>query len=142
MRVELTTSGCTLYREPGDKRISHESTVTYHMKLKLNEQGHNFARMYPDREGLTSCRQGLKDKKAGIILWHERYAIEDAAQEFNQYKSIRYMRTDFPANTAANRRLERVIDYLREELNEELPYPRFLGIKDAIKLIEYAQLTR
>lgn len=84
MRVELTNSGCTLYREDGDKRISHESTVGYHMKLLLNTQGHKFVRMNPSKHGLTSCELGLRDHKQGICLWHERYAIENAATEFNQ----------------------------------------------------------
>ena len=86
MKVELTQAGCTLIREPGDKRISHESTVGYHMKRLLNAQGHRFVRIYPDQHGLTSCRLGLADRKAGLWLWHERYAIENAATEFNRGK--------------------------------------------------------
>lgn len=86
MKAKLTLSGCTLIREPGDKRISHESTVGYHMKRQLNAQGYHFVRMYPDKHGLTACRLGLIDHKARIALWHERYAIEDAAQEFNRGK--------------------------------------------------------
>jgi hypothetical protein len=64
MKAELTNSGCTLTRESRDKRISHESTVGYHMKLLLNAHGHNFVRMYPCKHGLTACRLGLLDRKA------------------------------------------------------------------------------
>jgi hypothetical protein len=45
---------------------------------------YKFVRMYPFKHGLTSCRLGLIDRKAKIILWHERYAIENAAAAFNQ----------------------------------------------------------
>jgi hypothetical protein len=95
MRVNLTEFGCGLYREPGDKRISHESTVGYHMKRLLNAQGYHFVRFYPDRHGLTSCRLGLIDRKANIILWHESYQVENAAAMFNA-GHVTFMRT--PAN--------------------------------------------
>lgn len=84
MQAILTNSGCTLKREDGDKRISHESTVGYHMKRLLNAQGFHFVRMNPSRHGLTDCKVGLIDHKLDVALWHERYAIENAATEFNQ----------------------------------------------------------
>lgn len=83
MKAELTESGCTLRRESGDARIYHESTVVSRMREALNAQGYRFRRIYPDRCGLTACRLGLRDAQRKIILWHERYAIEDARQEFN-----------------------------------------------------------
>lgn len=86
MQIELTKSYCTLRREPGDPRISHESTVGYHMKRLLNAQGHHFVRMNPSRHGLTSCSVGMIDRKADVAIWHERYAIENAATEFNRGK--------------------------------------------------------
>lgn len=95
MKVNLTQTGCTLIREPGDKRISHESTVGYHMKQLLNRDGFNFVRMYPDKHGLTSCKLGLIDHKRKIALWHERYQIEDAAKEFNSGR-VFLMRVDNP----------------------------------------------
>ena len=49
-------------------------------------------RFYPDKHGLTACRLGLIDRKANIILWHERYAIENAATEFNRGR-VFFMRT-------------------------------------------------
>ena len=94
MKIELTQAGCTLIREPGDVRISHESTVGYKMKQLLNEQGHKFVRMSPSKHGLTGCRLGLRDHKAGICLWHERYAIENAASEFNKSKRVFFQRVD------------------------------------------------
>jgi hypothetical protein len=45
-----------------------------------------FVRMNPSKHGLTACTLGLIDHKAGIALWHERYAIENAATEFNRGK--------------------------------------------------------
>jgi hypothetical protein len=84
MIVQLRKYSCTLKREPGDQRISHESTVGFGMKKLLNAQGYHFTRMNPSRHGLTACRVGLWDRKAKIILWHERYAIENAATEFNR----------------------------------------------------------
>lgn len=93
MKVELTEAGCTLYREDGDKRISHESTVGYHMKLLLNAKGFKFVRTNPSEHGLTSCTLGLWDKKRDIFLWHERYQIEDAAQTFNHKRKVFFLRT-------------------------------------------------
>lgn len=135
MKATLTEAGCTLTRESGDKRISHESTVGYHMKRLLNnmlqvETSHGtefiplittimpeasegdvtggafpvetaavsrftkgephswrrlrFVRLNPSRHGLTACKVGLIDRKANIVLWHERYQIENAATEFNR----------------------------------------------------------
>jgi len=92
MQAKLTLAGCTLTREPGDKRLSHESTVGYKMKLALNAQGFHFVRLNPSRHGLTSCKVGLIDRKANIILWHERYAIENAATEYNT-GCVYFMRT-------------------------------------------------
>jgi hypothetical protein len=92
MKVTLSNSTCTLSREPGDKRISHESTVGYHMKRELNAQGYHFVRLNPSKHGLTSCKVGLIDRKANIILWHERYAIENAATEFNR-GAVGFMRS-------------------------------------------------
>jgi hypothetical protein len=86
MTVTMTQAGCTLKREKGDPRISHESTVGYKMKLLLNAMpiGYKFVRMNPSRHGMTACKVGLIDHGAGIILWHERYAVENAATEFNR----------------------------------------------------------
>jgi hypothetical protein len=85
MKIHMTDAGCTLTREPGDPKLYHESTVGYHMKKLLNALpiGYKFVRMNPSKHGLTSCKVGLIDHGAGIILWHERYAIEDAATAFN-----------------------------------------------------------
>jgi len=92
-KAELTQSGCTLKREAGEPRVSHESTVVYRMKKALNAQGHKFVRMNPSRHGLTACKLGLIDHKAKIILWHERYAIENAATEFNHGR-VYFMRVE------------------------------------------------
>lgn len=82
-RVELAESYCKFTRCTGDPRISHESTVGYRLKLALNAAGFNFVRMNPSRYGLTACTLGLIDHKRGIVLWHERYAVEDAAKAYN-----------------------------------------------------------
>lgn len=94
MKIKLTKSGCSLIREPGDKRIPKESTVVFHMRNLLNAQGHHFVRINPSRYGLTSCKIGLADWKAKIILWHERYAIELAHEEFNKAGEVWLMRVD------------------------------------------------
>lgn len=95
MKIKTTESRAVLIREPGDKRISHESTVSHHMRRLLNERdGGGWTRFYPDRVGLTSCRQGLQNRKLKIAYWHERYAIEDAAQTFNKSGRVFYMRAN------------------------------------------------
>ena len=92
MRIEVTNLGCTLYREQGDKAISHASTVTHHMRRLLRAQGYPVVRFYPDTEGLTGCRQGVINRRAGVCFWHERYAIENAAHEFNCEGKVFYQR--------------------------------------------------
>lgn len=93
MKILEGNSGLTLVRESGDARISKESTVTHHMRRLLNERdGGGWTRFYPNREGLTSCRQGVCHRKRGVYYWHERYAIEDAHEEFNKSKEIFYLR--------------------------------------------------
>lgn len=94
MKATIGIGGATLHREPGDKAISHESTVGYHLKRLLNEQGHKFVRMNPSRHGLTGCKLGLIDHKAGIILWHERYAVEAAHQAFNREGKVFLQRVE------------------------------------------------
>ena len=84
MRVEIANTYCTLYREPGDKAISKESTVCFHMRRLLNLEGWDFRRIDPRRYGLTDCRVGARDRKRKVYLWHERYAVEQAHVAFNQ----------------------------------------------------------
>ncbi len=85
MKATMTQAGCELIREDGDPKLYHESTVGFHMKKLLNALPihYRFVRMNPSKHGLTACKVGLIDHGAGIILWHERYAIENAATEFN-----------------------------------------------------------
>ena len=92
MKITTKPGEITLYREPGDKSIGHESTVTHHMRRLLNARdGGGWTRFYPDREGLTACRQGVQNKRTGVYYWHERYQIEDAAKEFNNTDSVHFM---------------------------------------------------
>lgn len=93
MKANLTTEGATLVREAGDRRIYKESTVGFYLKKLLNAQGYKFTRMYPCKNGLTSCRLGLRENKQKFCLWHERYAVENAAKEFN-LGSVFFRRTD------------------------------------------------
>jgi len=93
MRIEMTKHYCTLYREPGDKALSHESTVGYHMKQLLNAQGHKFVRMNPSNGGLTACTLGLIEHKSNVGLWHERYAVEMAHKAFNS-GSVTFQRVE------------------------------------------------
>lgn len=84
MRIEVTECGVTLHREKGDKAFSHESEVTHHLRRLLRlSTGRPFVRFYPDREGLTGCRQGVCDRRGGVCYWHARYAVEAAHRAFN-----------------------------------------------------------
>ncbi len=84
MKATITASGATLYRETGDKRLSKKSTVGFELKKLLNAQGWNFVQYRGIKNEMTSCKLGLIDHKAGVILWHERYAVEMAHQAFNE----------------------------------------------------------
>lgn len=83
-KLKLMNHGLELVREPGDPALSHESVVTHHIRrlLRLHDSG-PWVRMYPDREGLTSCRQGVTRRDTGVCYWHERYQIEAAHRAFN-----------------------------------------------------------
>lgn len=83
MRATLTARMAYLVREKTDKRIAHETTVAQHLKRLLNAQGFAFVRYNPSRENLTACTIGLIDHRRGIVLWHERYAVESLSAEFN-----------------------------------------------------------
>lgn len=103
MKIEANKSGCTLIREPGDKRISHESTVVHHMRRLLNardgrrtddRKAGTWRRFYPYKVGLTSCRLGLWNGREGaeaIVYWHERYTVQNAATEFNENNKVFFM---------------------------------------------------
>ena len=94
MRIEREVSGIALVREPGDRAISKESTVTHHIRRLLNSQERvgKWTRFYPDREGLTSCRQGVQNKKQKVWYWHERHQIESASQRFNLRGSVFFLK--------------------------------------------------
>jgi len=87
MKIKQSRNGITLIREPGDKAISHESTITHHIRRLLNEKGYRkWVRFYPDRVGLTSCRQGVRtvDGENEVAYWHANYMIEEAHKAFNK----------------------------------------------------------
>jgi len=94
MKVNLGTGSCSLIRETGDKRIAKESTVVFHMRNLLNAQGHHFVRINSSHYGLNSCKCGLADHKAGIVLWHERYAVEAAHEAFNKEMRVTFQRVN------------------------------------------------
>jgi hypothetical protein len=83
MKIKRYPNGIELIREKGDKAISHESTVTHHIRRLLNarDKRGGWTRFYPNRIGLTDCRQGVRRDE--VRYWHERYQIEPAHQEFN-----------------------------------------------------------
>jgi len=91
MKIKTSEDGIELVREHGDKAISHESTVTYHLRRLLNERdGDIWVRCWPHKIGMTDCRQGVQQmspsptgKSNNTLYWHERYAIEAAHKAFN-----------------------------------------------------------
>jgi len=84
MKINETANGIELIRENGDKSLSHESNVTYHIRRLLNEKNNNqWVRCWPHKIGLTACEQGVRNKKTEVIYWHDRYALEAAHKAFN-----------------------------------------------------------
>ena len=84
MRIVTNETGIVLFREHGDKALSHESSVTHHMRRLLNARdGGGWVRFWPDREGMTDCRQGVCNRRKRVYYWHERYAVEAAHKAFN-----------------------------------------------------------
>ena len=83
MRIKRYRNGIELIREKGDKAISHESTVTHHIRQLLNARDKvgRWTRFYPCRVSLTDCRQGVR--RGNVCYWHERYAVEAAHRAFN-----------------------------------------------------------
>lgn len=97
MKIKESASGIMLIREPGDRAISKESTVTHHIRrlLNLQERDGKWTRFYPDREGMTSCRQGVWNKKRKIYYWHGQYQIESASQEFNLRRCVFFLKGEW-----------------------------------------------
>lgn len=96
MKIKQSENGIELIREPGDKTLSKESSVTHHLRRLLNEVGERrWVRFYPHQYGLTACTQGLRtaDKGGEIIYWHERYQIEAAHKAFNS-GSVFYLKAN------------------------------------------------
>lgn len=84
MRIEMTLCGVTVFREKGDKALGHEHEVTHHLRRLLRAAtGRPFVRFWPDREGMTACRQGVCDRKGEVYYWHAMYAVEAAHKAFN-----------------------------------------------------------
>ena len=85
MNMLFTNSGVRIGRDNGDKAISKESTVTHHLRRMLNASDglSRWVRCYPDKMGLTSCRQGVRNTVTGEVYWHANYQIEAAHKAFN-----------------------------------------------------------
>ena len=85
MNFLFTDDGLRIGRDRDDKPVRKESTVVHRIITALNagETRGRWTRFHPYRHGLTSCRIGLRNAKRGIVYWHERYQVEDAAKEFN-----------------------------------------------------------
>ena len=93
MKIHVSNAGVSLIREPGDKALSHESTVTHHIRRLLRESGETrFVRFNPSESGLTDCRQGVGDWKADVLYWHDRYQVEAAHKAFNNNGRVFYVR--------------------------------------------------
>ena len=70
MKIKTDKYGCTLIREPGDKRISHESTVMHHMRRLLNERdGGGWTRFYP--------APALHESVSRSRIWPDRPGRDD-----------------------------------------------------------------
>lgn len=86
MRIERTPSGLALIREPGDPPARRESAVTTMILRRLNQAdgpiGGGWTRFNPSRVGLTDCRQGVRNRRTGVVYWHERYQAENAAEAY------------------------------------------------------------
>jgi hypothetical protein len=93
MKITLTNTSATLTREPGDKRLPTENSVTHAIKILLIAQGIPAARVRGN-VGLTSCTQVLRLKGLHATLWHERYQVESANEAFNKDGAVTYQRVD------------------------------------------------
>ena len=86
MNITFLASGIRIGRDTSDKKIYKESTVTGMLINALNNTAGIgvWKRFYPNRHGLTACRQGVRNSRTGEIYWHERYQIESACEAFNK----------------------------------------------------------
>ncbi len=85
MNLLWLNNGLRIGRD-GDKPIRKESTVIFRLLKVLNadETRGRWARFYPDRHGLTSCKIGVRNRKRGLVYWHGNYQIEMAHKAFNE----------------------------------------------------------
>ena len=89
MRIRVAEVGIYLIREAGDKALSAESNVTFHIRRLLNERdGGGWHRCWPDRIGLTGCRQGVRSRNTYELYWHANYQVEAAHIAFNHGKVL------------------------------------------------------
>jgi len=95
MKIARTKSGVYLQREPGDPKLYKESTVTFHLRNLLRELdgSGDWRRFYPNRCGLTDCRQGVCNSRTGEAYWHALYVVELAHEAYNAGE-VFYARAD------------------------------------------------
>lgn len=87
MRIRMSEDGVERLREPGDKALSRETEATHHLRRLLNAMGiRRWVRFWPDRCGMTACRQGVRTSDGNgnpVAFWHARYQVEAAHKAFN-----------------------------------------------------------
>jgi len=78
------SGGLRIGKDAGDAELKHESTLVIRALRELNAANPGrWRRFDPRKRGLTDCRVGLEDTWTGDLYWHERYQIENAAEQFN-----------------------------------------------------------
>jgi len=104
MRVIIEGNACTVIREPNDPKFrdggwgSGESTLLYHVKKALIDQGYDLIKKRMCKDGhlvddhcqylRTRKRTGTPDKD--IYVWDGHYQVRDAAEDFNTKGKVVY----------------------------------------------------
>ena len=86
MKVKLEKKTCIVTREDGDKRMSTESQLLYHVKLELQKQGHDVIkkRMWKDGHMVSDHCQYVRERKGKFGIWDEQYPIRDIVEDFRK----------------------------------------------------------
>lgn len=98
MRVDLTETGCTVTREPGDPRVrksgwgaAPESHLLYLVQRELRRQGVDIVKRRLQADGHLMGDEGTQYLRARDWSWglvDDHYAIRDLAAEYRSTGTV------------------------------------------------------
>ena len=96
MKVTLTSRGCKIIKETGDKKFYSEGTFLHHIKTELQKQGYDVIKknmskdghMVSDSENYIRSRKLTDDK--GFMIYCGDYQIRKNFEDFNNRGEVTF----------------------------------------------------